>query len=210
MEHLVIAGAGAMGRELYWNAISSKGYNKTFDIKGYIDDMADEAQENLQKPLLGSIDEYKIQKEDVFICAIGNTKARENVVEKLKKKEAKFLSLIHNTAILQGNISFGTGIYLGPFTVIGDHACLGDHVMLNTHSAIGHDAIIGEYTCIMSYVDITGGCKLGKRVFLGSGSRMVPNSKIGDDAYIGVGSVVLRRVQEGKKVFGNPAKIYEI
>ena len=206
MEHLVIAGAGAMGRELYWNAISSK----AFDIKGYIDDMSDEAQENLQKPFLGSIDEYKIQKEDVFICAIGNTKARENVVEKLKKKEAKFLSLIHNTAILQGNISLGTGIYLGPFTVIGDHACLGDHVMLNTHSAIGHDAIIGEYTCIMSYVDITGGCKLGKRVFLGSGSRMVPNSKIGDDAYIGVGSVVLRRVQEGKKVFGNPAKIYEI
>lgn len=203
MEHLVIAGAGAMGRELYWNAISSKGYNKAFDIKGYIDDMADEAQENLQKPFLGSIDEYKIQKEDVFICAIGNTKARENVVEKLKKKEAKFLSLIHNTAILQGNISLGTGIYLGPFTVIGDHACLGDHVMLNTHSAIGHDAIIGEYTCIMSYVDITGGCKLGKRVFLGSGSRMVPNSKIGDDAYIGVGSVVLRRVQEGKKGQGD-------
>ena len=104
MEHLVIAGAGAMGRELYWNAISSKGYNKTFDIKGYIDDMADEAQENLQKPLLGSIDEYKIQKEDVFICAIGNTKARENVVEKLKKKEySKRLFSKMNYPILADN-----------------------------------------------------------------------------------------------------------
>ena len=181
-------------------------------MKGYIDDMdlSDEVQKNLQKPLLGSIDEYKVQKDDVFICAVGNTKARETVIEKLKKKEVKFLSLIHSTAILQGNISLGTGIYLGPFTVVGDHAFLGDHIMLNTHSAVGHDAVIGEYTCIMSYVDVTGGCKIGKRVFLGSGSRMVPNSKIDDDAYIGAGSVVLRHVKEGKKVFGNPAKVYEI
>lgn len=212
MKYLVIIGAGEFGRELYWHAQLSKGYGTEFEIKGYIDDADpyNEKFQKIQKPLLGSIDEYEIEEEDIFICAIGTPTTREIVISKMKEKGAKFINLIHNTSIIQGQVSIGKGVFIGPYTVVGDNVSIGDHVMLNTHSAIGHDVVVEKYTCIMSYVDVTGGCYIGEAAFLGSGCRMVPGARIGSHSYVGIGSVVLRRVGNGKKVFGNPAQPYEI
>lgn len=213
MKQLVIIGAGNFGRELYWHCQNSIGYGTDFEIKGYIDDVYDpviEKYKRLQAPWLGKIQDYQIDSEDVFICAVGEGAGREIVTGIIEEKGGQFANVIHETAILQGAIKMGKGVFIGPFTAIGDSAQIGNHVMLNTHSAIGHDAMIGDYTCIMSYVDVTGWCEIGKRVFLASGCRMTPKSRIGDDAYVGIGSVVLRRVKPNMKVFGNPAKVVDV
>ena len=213
MKHLVIIGAGELGRELYWHAHESIGFNTKFDIKGYIDDdyyPESERYVNLQLPLLSSIDNYIIEKDDVFICAVGTVNGREATVEKIKAKGGEFLTIINRTSLIQGNVHIGEGVFIGPYTVIGDSVTINDHVMLNTHSSIGHDAVLGEYTCVMSYVDITGCCQIGRKVFLASGCHMTPSSKIGEGAYVGIGSVVLRRVKPNTKVFGNPAKNIDI
>ena len=213
MKHLVIVGAGELGRELYWHAQESKGFETEFDIKGYIDDDFDPTAEKyikLQKPLLSSIDDYEIQTDDVFICAVGSANGREVTMKKIKEKNGEFISIINRTSLIHGNVSIGEGVFIGPYTVIGDNVTLGDHVMLNTHSSIGHDAVLQDYTCVMSYVDITGCCQIGKKVFLASGCHMPPGTKIGDGAYVGIGSVVLRKVKPGVKVYGNPAKILDI
>lgn len=213
MKHLVIIGAGELGRELYWHAIESRGYLTEFDIKGYVDDdyhPEEERYRNLQRPLLSSIDDYMIQPDDVFICAVGSVNGREETVRKLEAKNGTFISLIHKTSIIQGNTHIGEGSFIGPYTVIGDSVSIGRHVMLNTHSSIGHDAVLGDFTCVMSFVDITGCSQVGRKVYLASGCRMVPSTKIGDCAYVGIGSVVIRSVKPGTKVFGNPAKVVEI
>lgn len=213
MKHLVIIGAGEFGRELYWHIQDSKGFMTEYDIKGYIDDdyaPHEERYKKLQKPLISSIDDYMVEPDDVFICAVGSANGRRITIEKVKAKGGKFISIINKTAIIQGTVKIGEGSFLGPYTAIGDSAEIGNHVMINTHSAVGHDAIIKDYTCIMSYVDVTGCCEVGEGVFLASGCRMVPHSIIGDGAYVGIGSVVLRRIKPGTKVFGNPAKVVDI
>lgn len=213
MKHLIIIGAGSFGRELFWHIQDSKGFGAEFDVKGYIVDNYESVSDEelkLQKPLLSSIDDYKIEIDDVFICAIGSVEGRESTVRRIEKRGGEFLSIIHNTALIHGTVKIGHGVFIGPYTVIGDNVTLKDHVMLNTHSSIGHDAIIEEYTCAMSYVDITGYCHIGKKVFLASGCRMTPSTTIGDGAYVGIGSVVLRRVKAGIKVFGNPARAIDI
>lgn len=213
MKHLVIIGAGAFGRELYWHIQDSKGFGTEFDVKGYIDDGFGLSSENdlgLQRPIISSINNYEIEKNDVFICAIGSVDGRELTVKQIEKKGGEFISIIHKTALIQGTVKIGHGVFIGPYTVIGDNVTLEDHVMVNTHSAIGHDATLERYTCVMSYVDITGCCCIGEKVFLASGCRMTPSTKIGDGAYVGIGSVVLRRVKAGAKVFGNPARAIDI
>jgi acetyltransferase-like isoleucine patch superfamily enzyme len=35
---------------------------------------------------------------------------------------------------------------------------------------------------------------------------VAPHKKIGDGAYIGIGSVVISNIKAGTRVFGNPAK----
>ena len=213
MEHLVIIGAGNFGRELFYHCEMSLGFGIDFDIKGYIDDSYDATVEKYRKlkaPWLGRIVDYKIEKNDVFICAIGDGFGREVVTKQIEDRGGKFINIINRTSIIQGEIEIGKGVFFGPYTVVGSDAKIGNHVMLNTHSSIGHDAIVGDYTCAMSYVDVTGWCVIGKRVFLASGCRMTPKTKIGDDAYVGIGSVVLRRVKPNTKVFGNPAKTVDI
>lgn len=209
MKHLVIIGAGELGRELYWHAQESKGYGTEFDIKGYIDDdfhPEEERYKNLQKPLISSIDSYVPETDDVFICAVGSANGREATVKKIMAKGGHFISIINRTSMIHGTVKIGEGVFIGPYTVIGDNVTIEDHVMLNTHSSIGHDAVLGEYTCVMSFVDITGHCQIGRKVFLASGCRMTPSTKIGEGAYVGIGSVVIRRVKAGTKVFGNPAR----
>jgi acetyltransferase-like isoleucine patch superfamily enzyme len=51
-----------------------------------------------------------------------------------------------------------------------------------------------------------GSANLGRRVFIGSNAAIAPHAVVEDDAYVGVGSVVLKRVAAGEKVFGNPAR----
>lgn len=213
MKHLVIIGAGNFGRELYFHCKKSLGYGCNYDIKGYIDDLYDpkiEKYKKLKAPWLGGINDYEIEENDVFICAIGEGAGRNAVTKIIEEKGGEFINIINQTSIIQGEIKMGKGVFLGPYTVVGDGVEIGNHVMLNTHSSIGHDVTIGDCTCIMSYVDVTGWCEIGERVFLASGCRMTPSSRIGDGAYVGIGSVVLRRVRPNTKVFGNPAKTVDL
>lgn len=84
MQHLVIIGAGELGRELFWHAQEAFGYRSEFDIKGFIDDDYDPdapKYKKLKKPLLSSIDDYVIQADDIFICAIGGVNGREITIK---------------------------------------------------------------------------------------------------------------------------------
>jgi len=206
MKHLVIIGAGDFGRELYWHAQKSVGYGTDWDLKGYLDGNTALAHSNkLSLPFLGTDDDYMIEPDDVFSCAICSPPIRKKVVEKFLAKGAQFLSVIHETAIIQGSAQLGQGIILCPRTMVNDHAVVGDYVMLNELTTIGHDAVIGNYTCAMAHVDITGFVKVGCETYWGSGARALPHSHIGDNAFVGAGSVVLKRVRENDRVFGVPA-----
>ena len=207
MKHLVIVGAGEFGRELYWTIQSSRGFGTEFDIKGFIDD--DSSAEKislLSAPYLGTITDYCVEPEDVFTCAIANPDPREIVIGKMLDKGAEFINIIHSSSIIHGTVEMGKGIIISHFTCIGDACRLGDFFLMNGFSSIGHDCVIGEYTCVMSHCDITGHTQVGRKVFIAGGARTVPGAKIGDEAYIGPGSVILRKVRAGRKVFGNPAK----
>jgi len=54
-------------------------------------------------------------------------------------------------------------------------------------------------------VDIGGFSQIGEEVFIASHVAIIPKVKIENGAYIGTGSVVLRKVKANAKVFGNPA-----
>ena len=50
------------------------------------------------------------------------------------------------------------------------------------------------------------GPPVGKGVFMASRVSVIPNVSIGDNAYLGAGTVVLRDVPAGWKMVGNPAR----
>ena len=67
MKHLIIIGAGGMGRCLYNLARESKGYLEEFDVKGFIDDNL-KALDGFEgyEPVLSTIADYQPEEDDVF------------------------------------------------------------------------------------------------------------------------------------------------
>lgn len=207
-KNLIIIAAGGCGREVLQWAKDINELEDRWKIKGFIDDNLEALDElRCNVPILSTIDDYKLEPDDEFVCCIGNGKIRKIVVDKLKAKGASFATIIHPSAVVADTSILGEGVIVYPFSIISDNVVIGAHCIINSHTSIGHDSELGEYCTISAHCDVTGKCKLDNYVFMGTSSNMVPSTKIGDNVEICAGSTVIGRVRAGNKVLGNPAKI---
>lgn len=211
MDKLIIVGAGGSGRETLEWAIHSEANNTLWEILGFLDDNPNALNGfAVGYPILGTIKEWLPRPDERFVVTIGAPKIRKEIVKTLEEKGAIFGNVIHKSAILAKTSSIGNGVIFAPFVVISDNAKVLDHVNLNISTCIGHDALIGEFSTISSHCDITGSVNIGRGTFVGSSSAFVPRISIGENSFIGAGSIVMNNIKPDTKVWGNPAKRFAI
>lgn len=207
MKNLLIIGARGWGREVYDIATACIQHGAGFTVKGFLDDKSDVLKGYKDyPPIIGPVESYEIQKDDVFICALGDVTYKKHYVKLILDKGGEFQSLVHPTAVLGNNARIGTGCILGAFANVSSDTVLGDYVTFSIKAGMGHDSTIGDYSHIGGMCCISGFVTVGEGVTMHPGSIIVPHRKIGDNAVIGTGSVVLANVKAGTTVFGNPAK----
>ncbi len=108
---------------------------------------------------------------------------------------------VHESAEIGYNSVVGRGLYAGDETVIGKNAkishnvCIGHDVQLGKNTMIYSGAVIGGYTVVEDGAHITMNATVKNGI------------RIGKDAMVCMGSNVILNVSDGKKVFGNPAKV---
>lgn len=208
MKNLLIIGAGGCGREVLQWAKNVNEVGLRWHIKGFLDDNLNALDgKRCRMAVLSRIDEYEITPDDEFVCCIGNSEIRESVVERLRGKGAKFVTIAHPSAVISESCIIGNGTIIYPYALISDNAVIGNNCIINMYSSVAHDSVLGNYCTISAHCDVTGMCNLGDKVFMGSSSHIIPGVTIGNDVYIGAGSTVLSKVQDGLKMFGNPARI---
>ena len=81
---------------------------------------------------------------------------------------------------------------------IGDRVTLAPRVHILAHDASTKRSL--GYTAL-------GGVKIGDDVFVGAGTIILPRVEIGDKVIIGAGSVVSRNIPSNSVAVGNPAKV---
>jgi len=205
-KNLIIISAGKFGREAFVWATQAITHGAPLKIKGFLDNRRDALDGYHYEPrIIGSVEDYVIEKDDLFIGAIGDPGEKIKYYTPIIERGGKFTNLIHPLANVGLNVQLGTGIILGPFTCLSCDIKIGDHVAFGAFSSAGHDTVIGAWSQISIRCGITGLASLGEGVFLGSHACIIPNIKVGAWAFVGAGSVVIRDVQPGTKVFGNPA-----
>lgn len=208
MKHLLIIGARGFGREIYRTFIHTESYlSKQIDVKGFLDDKAD-ALDGLNgdwPPIVGAVESYEVQEDDVFFCALGDSHWRKHYAELILEKGGKFINIIHKTALVSPVATLGEGCIIGAFTTISPNVKIGNHVMIQSFDDLGHDSQVGDYASIESYVFLGGYAKVGELSTMHTKSNIIPHKSIGKECVVGFGSVVMRNFKDGVHVFGNPA-----
>lgn len=204
MKNLLIIGARGWGREVLWAFQSVS----DISIKGFLDDDI-HALDGLRgdfPPIISSVEEYEVQPDDVFFCALGDPEYRNKYVNIIECKGGHFVSYISPQAQISPNAVIGEGSYIGPLSIISDNVNIGKHVMIHGMSTLGHDVRIGDFVSIEAYCFFGGCAEVGDFSSIHVRSTILRHKKIGVCVSVGAASVVIRNVKDNYHVFGNPAK----
>ena len=109
-----------------------------------------------------------------------------------------------------GGVRIGRNVEIGVFTVV----CAGtieptvveDDVKINNLVHIAHNCVVGKGALITACAELSGSTKVGQFSWIGSNASVIQSRRIGDGATVGIGAVVIKDVEPGVIVAGNPAK----
>lgn len=214
MLNLIFVGAGGFGREVYSWAKPLFDNNK-YRFKGFIDDhIGTEQSIRGHLPILGSIhpgkNVYKIEESDRFIFAIGDIDKKRSIIQELKSRDAKFITLIHQSAIVCDSAEIGEGVVICPFALISERAVISDFATINCYASCAHDSRVGKYAILSPYSTLNGGVELENEVFLGTHATVTAGLKIGKKAKISANSVAVVNIPPFSIVIGVPGKHKQI
>lgn len=208
MKDLVIVGAGGFGREVAWLVEEINEVSKEWNLIGFIDENK-EIHETLINgyEVLGGIDWLK-DKDIYYVCAIGNSKIRKDVVEKINKFQLKAATIIHPSVLMNKKyVEVGEGSIICASSILTVNIKLGKHVILNLDCTVGHDAILQDFVTVYPNVNISGNCRINKCVELGTGTQIIQGKIIEENTIVGAGSVVIKNIEKNRTIVGVPAKI---
>ena len=191
-----IYGAGGHGKIVLDAMQKSK-----LKCEGFIDEQV--LKEWMDLPVFASSFLNDLNNIELHI-AIGNCKAREEVVNKFQN--LKFISIYHPNAIISSRAKIEAGTFLAAGSIIGPDAKVGKHSIINHHAVIDHDCSVGDFCHIAPHVSLGGGVKVGQGVLIGAGAIVLPGIKIADYVIVGAGSIVTNDIASGVTVVGNPAR----
>lgn len=138
--------------------------------------------------------------------AIGDNAKRQAMAQNLLQIGFELINVLSPQAVLSPSVKLGRGIAIMPGAVVNACASIGDNAIINTCASVDHDCIIEPDVHIGPGVHLAGCVYVCQGAFLGVGSSVIPNIKVGRWSTVGAGSVVIRNTLDSLTVVGVPAK----
>ena len=189
-----LIGAGGFAREI-------KAHIGDSTIKCFVDDQYWKENNEYIFPLSQfNPNEYEV------IVAIGDPRARFDIIQRLPK-ETKYFTFIHPSAQILGNdVKIGKGSIICAGCILTTNIVIGDHAHLNLQTTIGHDCEISNYFTTAPGVKISGNCKIYDGVYVGTNASIKEKIFIHSFATIGLNAGVVKHIEDSGTYVGTPAK----
>lgn len=134
---------------------------------------------------------------------------RINLLSSFRIPDDKFAIFIHPNAVVTKSVILGPGCSVCANTVINPNAVIGKHCTFQSNCVFGHDTVMGDYNFVASLTGIGSNNVIGNSNFFGHSSSLNNKITIGDLCFIGMAANVIKSVESGLMVIGNPAKPVE-
>lgn len=211
MKNVIILGAGGFASEIIDTIEELNKTNEKINVMGFVYENAIPSIGPYGFPILGDFDYLKKLdlSEIFFVCAVGTTELKKQLVDRAQLMRGKFLTIIHPRAFVSKGTKLGEGCIIQSQCILnGIDIELGDFVTVNNRVSIGHAAKVGKYTHINPDVDISGEAELGDMVFVGVKATIL-KAKIGEGAVIGACALITKDVPPNVMAKGIPAAYSE-
>lgn len=142
-------------------------------------------------------------------------------------------AVVYAGNVIGDDFQCGHGVLIRESNAIGHRVSVGSHSVIEHHVVIGDDVRIHSNAFVPEFSVLESGCWVGPNVVLtnaryplspstkeelkgphiesrakiGANATLLPGVRIGSNALVGAGSVVVRNVPLGKVVVGNPARV---
>ena len=140
-----------------------------------------------------------------FVIASGQPAVRKALYEKIKESGYPLATLISPVAEIASGSTVGEGCVLWDCRISAD-VTIQENVCINCRVIIGHDAVVGKHSVISSNCFLGGAVQLEECVYMAPGSMTKDSIRIGKEAIISLGTVLLRNVRPRAIMVGNPAR----
>ncbi|TYZ05948.1 acetyltransferase [Hymenobacter lutimineralis] len=207
---IAIVGAGGLGREVLLLIRQLNEVQPTWDVIGFFDDQAPATSAIHGVPYRGTIHDLNEWPEPLHVTvAVGSSRSRAAVVQRLSNPQLSFATLVHPGVMLRPyqHVSLGEGCIISQQCVLTTDITLGRHVLLNLGCTIGHDAVLEDFCSLMPHANVGGGAHLAPEVYLGTNATVIQQVQVGPRTVVGAGAVVVRQLPADCTAVGVPATV---
>jgi sugar O-acyltransferase (sialic acid O-acetyltransferase NeuD family) len=160
-------------------------------------------------PVLGGIEQVREHESAAVIACIANVRrpaSRAVIDARLALPPERWATIVHPAASLAPGVEVGYGSILLAGAVVTAPQRLGRHVVAMPHVLLTHDNQVDDYATLAGGATLGGGVRIRRSAYLGQRSVIREYVEVGEEAVVGMGSVVLSDVPARETWAGVPAR----
>ena len=205
---LLIVGAGGLGREVLAWTYEIPVAMRDWDVKGFLNSIPSALDGYaVDLPILGDPLDFNCTGDELLICAIGNPQDKLTLCRTLVQRGARFVSLIHPSAIVSPRARVASGCIVATAAIISPDAHIDSFSVVLGSTAIGAGVIVEEGATISAFCFVGERAVIGEGAFLGSHAIVMPGTRVEKGARIGARTVVSGTIPAGTTFFGVPGQM---
>ena len=206
---IVILGSGTHAIDILDSMLESNRLSERYKPLGFLDDHP--TQERVHGfPVLGNLKKVaSFDSEVQFVTAIGSVtsyRAKPALVKRLGIPRERFATIVHPSASVSQWSQVGRGCVILQQCTLSAGCRLDDQVVLLPGCRISHDTVVADYNILATGVLLSGYVQVDRNCYLGAGCLVRERLQLGEGCLVGMGSVVVKSLEAGARVAGNPAR----